>query len=152
MGADHLLALAVVAAPGAADAEKASSTTTTAEGDDEDEDEDEDDVERRGGEGEDVAHNPSHPPHRRRRRRRHAITTKTATSLRLALRSFLLGLQWGAGHSIGLAAVCAVFFATRRRMNLDDLGARGDDLGPPPGGITTHTHTRTRTHAGNGAY
>tara|TARA_B100000405_G_scaffold288393_1_gene237062 strand:+ start:463 stop:1476 length:1014 start_codon:yes stop_codon:yes gene_type:complete len=38
----------------------------------------------------------------------------------------MLGVQWGIGHALGLALVCAVFFATRRRMNLDDFGNYAD--------------------------
>ena len=138
MGADHLLALAVVAAPGASDAEKVSagySSSNTRHGgeeEDEDQEEEEDDDDDSG-----------------RRRRFESIhmvgTTRTITRntktnshspsplpplpLRLtALRSFALGVLWGAGHSVGLAAVCAVFFATRRRMNLDDLGEVTDKI------------------------
>ena len=46
--------------------------------------------------------------------------------LRRALRAGMLGVQWGIGHALGLALVCAVFFATRRRMNLDDFGNYAD--------------------------
>jgi hypothetical protein len=90
MGADHLLALAVVAAPGASDASS------------EDEDgADEDDEEQQRGEGGGRREADDDDDDKRRRRRSRVVTT----SLRRALRSFVLGLQWGLGHSIGLAAV-----------------------------------------------
>ena len=104
MGADHLIALAVVAAPGAPERRKRRDVESRGgdyRAEDEEDDEDENDDER---------------------------TTRFGArpGLRRALRSAMLGVQWGCGHALGLALVCAVFFATRRRMNLDDFGEYAD--------------------------
>jgi len=104
MGADHLIALAVVAAPGAPERRKRRDVESRGgdyRAEDEDDDDDENDDER---------------------------TTRFGArpGLRRALRSAMLGVQWGCGHALGLALVCAVFFATRRRMNLDDFGEYAD--------------------------
>ena len=103
MGADHLIALAVVAAPGAPERRKRR------------------DVESRGGDhrAEDEDDDDENDDER---------TTRFGArpGLRRALRSAMLGVQWGCGHALGLALVCAVFFATRRRMNLDDFGQYAD--------------------------
>ena len=103
MGADHLIALAVVAAPGAPERRKRR------------------DVESRGGDyrAEDEDDDDENDDER---------TTRFGArpGLRRALRSAMLGVQWGCGHALGLALVCAVFFATRRRMNLDDFGEYAD--------------------------
>ena len=99
MGADHLIALAVVASPGAPDL-KPRRDVESRGGDHRDDDDD-------GDENRD-AHERDRP------------------GLRRALRAGMLGVQWGIGHALGLALVCAVFFATRRRMNLDDFGDYAD--------------------------
>ena len=102
MGADHLIALAVVAAPGAPERRKRRDVESRGgdyRAEDEDEDENDDDRTTRFG---------------------------ARPGLRRALRSAMLGVQWGCGHALGLALVCAVFFATRRRMNLDDFGEYAD--------------------------
>ena len=99
MGADHLIALAVVASPDAPEREPRR------------------DVESRGGhhradgdDGDDENRDAE----------------RDRPGLRRALRAGMLGVQWGIGHALGLALVCAVFFATRRRMNLDDFGDYAD--------------------------
>ena len=99
MGADHLIALAVVASPGAPE-RKPRRDVESRGGDHRDDDDD-------GDENRD-AHERDRP------------------GLRRALRAGMLGVQWGIGHALGLALVCAVFFATRRRMNLDDFGDYAD--------------------------
>ena len=103
MGADHLIALAVVASPGAPE-RKPRRDVESRGGDhraDDDDDGDDGDDENRDAE-------------------------RDRPGLRRALRAGMLGVQWGIGHALGLALVCAVFFATRRRMNLDDFGEYAD--------------------------
>ena len=90
MGADHLIALAVVASP-----------VESRGGDHRADDDDDGDDENRDAE-------------------------RDRPGLRRALRVGMLGVLWGIGHALGLALVCAVFFATRRRMNLDDFGEYAD--------------------------
>jgi hypothetical protein len=96
MGADHLIALAVVASPDAPEREPRR------------------DVESRGGH------------HRADGDDENRDAERDRPGLRRALRAGMLGVQWGIGHALGLALVCAVFFATRRRMNLDDFGNYAD--------------------------
>lgn len=96
MGADHLIALAVVASPDAPEREPRR------------------DVESRGGH------------HRADGDDENRDAERDRPGLRRALRAGMLGVQWGIGHALGLALVCAVFFATRRRMNLDDFGDYAD--------------------------
>ena len=96
MGADHLIALAVVASPDAPEREPRR------------------DVESRGGH------------HRADGDDENRDAERDRPGLRRALRAGMLGVQWGIGHALGLALVCAVFFATRRRMNLDDFGEYAD--------------------------
>ena len=101
MGPDHLCALAVVAVPGATD-------VSSSDGDDED--------------LSDAEENNDDTAAPQQRRRRNVWKDNAATgSLRRAARSFALGIQWGGGHSIGLGIICAVFFATRKRLDLDGL-------------------------------
>ena len=97
MGADHLIALAVVASPGAPERKPRR------------------DVESRGGDHRDGDDDDENRDAERDR-----------PGMRRALRAGMLGVQWGIGHALGLALVCAVFFATRRRMNLDDFGDYAD--------------------------
>lgn len=111
LGVDHLLALAVVSAPEETDAADAATDYADEERHLRRRDDDGDD-----GDGDDED-----------RRRRHGIKTSAITRRRV-LRCFVLGIRWGAGHSIGLATVCAVFFATRRRLNLEALGVVTDKL------------------------
>ncbi len=96
MGADHLIALAVVASPDVPEREPRR------------------DVESRGGH------------HRADGDDENRDAERDRPGLRRALRAGMLGVQWGIGHALGLALVCAVFFATRRRMNLDDFGNYAD--------------------------
>ena len=96
MGADHLIALAVVASPDAPEREPRR------------------DVESRGGH------------HRADGDDENRDAERDRPGMRRALRAGMLGVQWGIGHALGLALVCAVFFATRRRMNLDDFGDYAD--------------------------
>ena len=98
MGADHLIALAVVASPGAPERKPRR------------------DVESRGGDHRDGDDDDDENRDAERDR----------PGMRRALRAGMLGVQWGIGHALGLALVCAVFFATRRRMNLDDFGDYAD--------------------------
>ena len=100
MGADHLCALAVVASPGASDV----------------------DAHRRDS-SDDARSASAHAadPSSSARARR-------AASLRRGARSFLLGVRWSVGHAAGLAIVCAVFFASRRRFDLDRLSVVADKL------------------------
>ena len=98
MGADHLIALAVVASPGAPERKPRR------------------DVESRGGDHRDGDDDDDENRDAERDR----------PGMRRALRAGILGVQWGIGHALGLALVCAVFFATRRRMNLDDFGDYAD--------------------------
>ena len=98
MGADHLIALAVVASPDAPEREPRR------------------DVESRGGDHRDGDDDDDENRDAERDR----------PGMRRALRAGILGVQWGIGHALGLALVCAVFFATRRRMNLDDFGDYAD--------------------------
>ena len=100
MGADHLIALAVVASPGAPE-RKPRRDVESRGGDHRADDDDDGDDENRDAE-------------------------RDRPGLRRALRAGMLGVQWGIGHALGLALVCAVFFATRRRMNLDDFGEYAD--------------------------
>ena len=97
MGADHLIALAVVASPGAPERKPRR------------------DVESRGGDHRDGDDDDENRDAERDR-----------PGMRRALRAGMLGVQWGIGHALGLALVCAVFFATRRRMNLDHFGDYAD--------------------------
>lgn len=101
MGADHLCALAVVASPGASDV----------------------DAHRRENSSADARSASAHAadPSSSARARR-------AASLRRGARSFLLGVRWSVGHAAGLAIVCAVFFASRRRFDLDRLSVVADKL------------------------
>ena len=83
MGADHLIALAVVAAPGAPERRKRRDVESRGgdyRAEDEDDDDDENDDER---------------------------TTRFGArpGLRRALHSAMLGVQWGWGHALGLALV-----------------------------------------------
>jgi hypothetical protein len=57
-----------------------------------------------------------------------AARARRAASLRRGARSFLLGVRWSVGHASGLAVVCAVFFASRRRFDLDRLSVVADKL------------------------
>ena len=109
MGADHLCALAVVAAPGEADlrsAERASSG-------------------RRAPPRADdaVADVPVSLNARAR------TLTGTLRTLRTSLRASRdvsevtrAGRSWGVGHAAGLAVVCAVFFSAKGRVSLDGVG------------------------------
>ena len=128
MGADHLIALAVVASP---------DDPSAADEDDADKERDRGDEEEaarprgRGvGVNEVEVGDPALRPVEvgRDRDPGRVRPLSSGSALRVASRSFALGASWGAGHSVGLAAVSAVFFATRRKMNLDQLGEVTDKL------------------------
>ena len=123
MGADHLIALAVVTSPDVDDAARIRTgfggeedPTTSAEHTTRD-------VESSSSSSSGVGTPPTPPPPSISG----AVST-TTTTRRHALRSFLPGLRWGFGHSLGLALVCVVFFATKRAANLDAIGDVADKL------------------------
>lgn len=57
-----------------------------------------------------------------------SASARAESSLRHAARSFILGVRWSVGHGAGLAVVCAVFFATKRRLDLERLSVVADKL------------------------
>ena len=57
-----------------------------------------------------------------------SASARAESSFRHAARSFILGVRWSVGHAAGLAIVCAVFFASRRRFDLDRLSVVADKL------------------------
>ncbi|EEH52582.1 uncharacterized protein MICPUCDRAFT_42738 [Micromonas pusilla CCMP1545] len=123
MGADHLIALAVVTSPDVDDTARIRTgfggeedPTTSAEHTTRD-------VESSSSSSSGVGTPPTPPPPSISG----AVST-TTTTRRHALKSFLLGLRWGFGHSLGLALVCVVFFATKRAANLDAIGDVADKL------------------------
>jgi len=115
MGADHLCALAVVAAPGEADlrpAERASSRGDAAP--------------RRADDAASRTYLVS--PNARAREHPREDSEHTEHTERLSahratfLKSLALGVRWGVGHAAGLALVCAVFFSAKGRVSLDGVG------------------------------
>jgi hypothetical protein len=114
MGADHLIALAVVTSPDVDDAARRGAANWTAE--------ENDPMERRDVESSSSDVGTPTPPAAA------AAAAAVSTTRRHALTSFLLGLRWGFGHSVGLALVCVVFFATKRAADLDAIGDVADKL------------------------
>ena len=57
-----------------------------------------------------------------------SASARAESSFRHAARSFILGVRWSVGHGAGLAVVCAVFFATKRRLDLERLSVVADKL------------------------
>ena len=115
MGADHLCALAVVAAPGEADlrpAERASSRGDAAP--------------RRA----DDAASRTYLVSPKARAREHPCedsehtehTERLSAHRATFLKSLALGVRWGVGHAAGLALVCAAFFSAKGRVSLDGVG------------------------------
>jgi len=122
MGADHLCALAVVAAPGEADlrpAERASSRGDAAP--------------RRADDAasrtylvspnaramlEHPREDSEHTEHTEHTEDTERLSAHRATFLK----SLALGVRWGVGHAAGLALVCAVFFSAKGRVSLDGVG------------------------------
>ncbi len=123
MGADHLCALAVVAAPGEADlrngemAERASSRGDAA-------------PRRRADDAASRTYLVSpnaraQTPHPREdsEHTEHTEHTERLSAHRATfLKSLALGVRWGVGHAAGLALVCAVFFSAKGRVSLDGVG------------------------------
>ena len=110
MGADHLCALAVVAAPGESDlrpsdrargARRTPNDAPRAEGD------------SSVGETSSAGHRSDVEP--RERKEKH-FATETF------LKSSALGVRWGLGHAAGLALVCAAFFSAKGAVSLDGVG------------------------------
>ena len=112
MGADHLCALAVVAAPGEADlrsAERASSRGDAAP--------------PRADDAASRTYLVSPNARAREHPREHSERSERLSAHRATfLKSLALGVRWGVGHAAGLAVVCAVFFSAKGRVSLDGVG------------------------------
>lgn len=118
MGADHLCALAVVAAPGEADlrpAERASSRGDAPP-------RRADDAASRTYLVSPNARAREHPREDSEHTEHTEHTERLSAHRATFLKSLALGVRWGVGHAAGLALVCAVFFSAKGRVSLDGVG------------------------------
>ena len=114
MGADHLCALAVVAAPGEADLRPAERASSRGRGDA---------APPRADDAASRTYLVSPNARAREHPREHSERSERLSAHRATfLKSLALGVRWGVGHAAGLALVCAVFFSAKGRVSLDGVG------------------------------